>query len=110
MLRYKCDWYGKDFVLVDAFFPSARTCSDCGFENAEVGRKNALREWDCPACGARHDRGVNAAKNVLAEGMKQMSKGTAGRAETPGNVRQIATRRPVRRLGRALPETPAESV
>jgi putative transposase len=81
-LRYKCDWYGKELILVDAYFPSARTCHVCGFESAEVGRRNALREWNCPSCGARHDRGVNAARSVLAEGLG--IEGTAGRAETRG--------------------------
>jgi putative transposase len=77
-LRYKCAWYGKELVLADAFFPSARTCHVCGFESAEVGKRNALREWDCPSCGARHERGVNAARSVLKEGLRML----AAEAET----------------------------
>jgi putative transposase len=77
-LRCKCDWYGKELILADAFFPSARTCGACGAANAEAGRRNDLREWTCPACGARHDRGVNAARNVLREGLRIR----AARAET----------------------------
>jgi putative transposase len=79
-LRYKCEWYEKELILVDPLFPSARTCERCGFENDEVGKKSALREWDCPSCGARHERGVNAARNVLKEGLR--TGGTAGRVGT----------------------------
>jgi putative transposase len=80
-LRYKCDWYGKEFIPAGAFFPSARTCGACGFESAEVGRKNALRVWDCPVCGARHERGVNAAENVLREGLRTLAAAGADPAE-----------------------------
>jgi putative transposase len=73
LLRYKCAWYGKAFVLVDGLLPSARTCSACGFENAAMNRKNRPREWDCPVCGAHHDRGVNAATNVLNEGLSGLA-------------------------------------
>jgi putative transposase len=89
-LRYKCDWHGKDFILVDAFFPSARTCGVCGFENAGAGRKNALREWDCPVCGARLDRGVNAAGNVLREGLRMLESTGADPAGTAAAERTRA--------------------
>jgi putative transposase len=79
-LRYKSLWYGKEFVLVDKLLPSARTCSACGFESAEVGRNNRIREWDCPRCGARHDRGVNAALSVLNAAL---GCGTAPETEKP---------------------------
>jgi putative transposase len=69
-LRYKCERYGKELVFVNAFFPSARTCGDCGFESPDVGKRNALREWECPVCGARHDRAENAARNLLKEGLR----------------------------------------
>jgi putative transposase len=83
-LRYKSVWYGKELILVDKLLPSARTCGVCGFENAEVGRDNRIREWDCPGCGAHHDRGVNAATNVLNEAL---ARGIAPEAEGPAKVR-----------------------
>jgi putative transposase len=98
-LRYKCDWYGKDFILVDAFFPSVRTCSDCGFENAEVGRKNALRAWDCPVCGAHHERGVNAAENVLREGLRMLESTGADPAGAAEKSRPV----PAEAAGDAIP-------
>jgi putative transposase len=65
MLEYKAARYGRTFGRVDRFFPSTRTCSDCG----RIKDKMALdvRAWDCP-CGSHHDRDVNAAKNVKAAG------------------------------------------
>lgn len=67
MLAYKADWYGKRFVVVDRFYPSSKTCSECGhlLKDLSLG----TRRWTCPACRTLHDRDVNAAKNILAEGL-----------------------------------------
>lgn len=67
-LKYKANWYKKVIVTVDRFFPSSQLCSACGAQWS--GTKNlAVRKWTCPACGAIHDRDVNAAKNILNEGL-----------------------------------------
>lgn len=65
-LEYKCKWYGREFVKVDRFFPSSKTCSKCG----HVVQKMPLnvRSWTCPECDAKHDRDINAAINILAAG------------------------------------------
>jgi putative transposase len=67
MLEYKCDWYGRDLVVIDRWFPSSKTCSACGHTVASLPL--STREWACPSCGARHDRDINAAKNILAAGL-----------------------------------------
>lgn len=66
MLAYKCEWYGRDFVKIDRFFPSSKTCHSCGVVVEALPL--SIREWKCEACGVSHDRDVNAAKNVLAAG------------------------------------------
>ena len=66
-LEYKADWHGRTVVAVDRFYPSSKTCSACGVITAKMPL--SIREWECAACGAHHDRDVNAAKNVLAAGL-----------------------------------------
>ena len=64
MLKYKSVLYGCDLVQVDRFYASSQTCSRCGEKNPEVKNLD-VREWDCPHCGAYHDRDKNAAINIL---------------------------------------------
>lgn len=66
MLNYKAEWYGKSLVQIDRWYPSSKTCSDCGhtLETLPLG----VRRWTCPECEAEHQRDVNAAKNIQAVG------------------------------------------
>lgn len=68
-LKYKLEEQGKRLVKVDKFFASSQTCSNCGYVNKET-RDLSIRNWDCPECGAHHDRDVNAAINIRNEGMR----------------------------------------
>ena len=76
MLEYKCKWYGRELLVVDRWFPSSKTCSCCGAK-ASFGLET--RQWACGACGASHDRDVNAAKNILAAGQAVSDCGVDGR-------------------------------
>ena len=67
MLEYKADWHGRELVAIDRWYPSSKTCSDCGHLLRSLPLN--VREWVCAECGAIHDRDVNAAKNVLAAGL-----------------------------------------
>jgi len=71
-LTYKAKWNNKKLVVIDRWVPSSQTCSNCGYINKDV-KNLAVRYWKCPECGEIHDRDINAAKNILAEGMKQIS-------------------------------------
>lgn len=63
-LTYKCEWYGKQLVLVDRWYPSSQLCNNCGYHFKGTKDLN-VREWDCPQCGKHHSRDVNAAINIL---------------------------------------------
>ena len=82
LLEYKCAERGRTLVRVDRFYPSSKTCSACGHRLDALPL--SVRSWDCPACGAHHDRDVNAARNILTEGKRILSntEGTAGHAGT----------------------------
>ena len=72
LLSYKAAWRGKVLVKVDRFFPSSQLCSVCGYRNQ--GTKDLkIRKWSCPQCGTLHDRDVNAAKNILKEGLRVLA-------------------------------------
>ena len=67
LLQYKCDWYGKELIKVNHFYPSSKTCNNCGQINQEL--KLSDREWTYK-CGKTHNRDLNASKNILKEGLK----------------------------------------
>lgn len=69
MLSYKSNWYGRDLIKVDRFYPSTKTCNVCGNKNNSLTLKD--RSWECPHCHTIHDRDINAAINILNEGLKQ---------------------------------------
>jgi len=64
-LKYKALWYDRTIKQIDRFYPSSKTCNSCGLVNQELCLSD--REWTCK-CGIRHDRDINAAKNILKTG------------------------------------------
>lgn len=72
MLEYKADWYGRQVVAIDRFYPSSKTCSECGAISDTMSLE--VREWGC-RCGAVHDRDINAAKNIQAVGLAVLACG-----------------------------------
>jgi putative transposase len=66
-LDYKCQWYGRELIKIDRWFPSSKRCGSCGHIVDKMPLN--VREWECPGCGANHDRDINASKNILAAGL-----------------------------------------
>ena len=73
MLTYKAELNDKQIVKIDRWYPSSKTCHHCGWVNE--GLKLSDRQWVCPHCGEMIDRDVNAAKNILSEGLRNISAG-----------------------------------
>lgn len=84
-LKYKAEWYGRQFVQVDTFFPSSQICSVCSTREPAV--KDLREHWVCRCCGTEHDRDVNAAKNILADGLKTIGWDTPESNACGENVR-----------------------
>ena len=68
ILEYKANWYNRKIVYVDRFYPSSKTCHNCGYINKQL--KLSDRQWVCPQCGEIIERDYNAALNILDEGLR----------------------------------------
>jgi putative transposase len=92
-LEYKARSNGRVLIVIDRWYPSSKTCSACGHLLAELSL--STRAWSCPDCRTRHDRDINAAKNILA----------AGRAVAGGSAPGEVCGADVRRQGPSLPQS-----
>ena len=85
-LKYKLEEEGKQLIRIDKWYPSSQTCSVCGYKN--TGTKDLhVREWDCPNCKSHHDRDLNAAINIRAEGMRLLSALPKNKNQEPWDTR-----------------------
>ena len=91
-LEYKCERYRRELVVIDRWYPSSKTCSACGHLLAELSLSN--RHWTCPSCGSRHDRDINAAKNILAAGLAASACGADVRHSGSSRVRSAVKQEP----------------
>lgn len=70
--EHKAKWNGRKYIKIDTFYASSQLCSVCGYQNPDT-KDLSVRTWICPKCGAEHDRDINAAKNILTEGLRQIA-------------------------------------
>jgi putative transposase len=70
-LEYKSNWYTRVYHKIDPFYPSSQHCNNCGYKNQKTKDLN-IRKWTCPECNKEHDRDINAAKNILNQGLKEL--------------------------------------
>ena len=68
MLKYKAKWHNRKIIEIGRFFPSSKICHCCGHKMDYMGLK--VREWTCPQCNVVHDRDINAAINIMNEGLR----------------------------------------
>jgi putative transposase len=94
MLEYKAQWYGREVIAVDRWFPSSRLCSACGTLQEKMPLH--VRTWTCD-CGTTHDRDVNAAHNLLAAGLAVTVCGAGARPQRSTPDRQPATKQKIPR-------------
>ena len=86
-LGYKAAWYGRTLVAIDKWYPSSKRCAACGHVLDSLPLD--VRQWTCPKCGVRHDRDINAAKNILAAGL---AVNACGEAVRPGRAKPNSAR------------------
>jgi putative transposase len=94
MLEYKAKLYGRDFHRIGRWEPTSQVCSACGVKDGP--KPLNVREWECEACGAVHDRDVNAARNILALGRRERLNARGGQvrpAATPAPAGEAGSRR-----------------
>lgn len=79
-LTYKANWYGREIIFADRFYPSSKLCHVCGYKKKDLTLSD--RYWVCPECGTYHDRDINAGKNLLNYGLTCLKGGRTGTVRT----------------------------
>lgn len=71
-LEYKSAWNNRKYIKIDKYYPSTQTCNNCGYKNTDT-KNLSIRKWQCHNCNTLHDRDINAAKNILNEGLRLLT-------------------------------------
>ena len=81
MLKYKSKWNNRQIIEIGRFYPSSKLCHCCGYVKKDLTLND--REWTCPNCKTKHDRDINAAINIMNEGLRILdNQGTVRNTET----------------------------
>ena len=94
MLNYKLYYRGKKLIEIDKWYASSQLCSVCGYRNKAV-KDISIRQWECPLCGVKHDRDINAAINLREEGKRVAAStvGTTGSNAYGEDVRRLQSKK-----------------
>jgi putative transposase len=92
MLKYKAENEGKVYLEVDRFLASSKTCNNCLYQVSNLTLD--IRHWDCPSCGTKHDRDINAARNIRDEGLRILASYREPSASGTGATAYCQTVRP----------------
>lgn len=88
LLEYKCEWYGKTLSVIDRFYPSSKTCSNCGWKKDDLSLSD--RTFACGNCGIKIDRDLNAAINIKRMGVDILYNRTSrDEVTSPGEASRI---------------------
>ena len=68
-ISYKAEWNNRQYIKIGRFTKSSQPCHICGYINPDT-KDLSVREWTCPQCRTVHDRDINAAINILNEGLR----------------------------------------
>lgn len=71
-INYKSEWNNRQYIKIGRFTKSSQPCNVCGYINTET-KDLSVRQWTCPQCGTVHDRDINAAINILNEGLRLLN-------------------------------------
>lgn len=71
-LEYKAEWNNRQYIKIGRFTKSSQPCNVCGYVNTDT-KDLSVRKWTCPQCGTVHDRDINAAINILNEGLRLLN-------------------------------------
>jgi len=99
MIEYKCAWYGKTYYRINRWTPSSKTCSSCGHKRESLGLD--IRSWTCTACGAEHDRDINAAMNIRNTGQWDLYDKTISDATTDMGAIPVALQKMTNKIERS---------
>ena len=94
ILQYKAIWNNKEVIEINRFFPSSKQCGCCGAKNDDLKLND--RFWTCLSCGSEHDRDINAANNILKEGLK-LKIGLSSPESTPMDSKPIGSGKPLKK-------------
>jgi putative transposase len=86
ILDYKANWYGRNIIKTDKWFPSSKLCNNCGYKKDDLTLND--REWICPNCYIKHNRDLNAAKNIENEGKRILKIGLSSPELKPLEIEQ----------------------